>query len=373
MRILAVNWQDPKNPFAGGAEIHLWENLTRFAADGNEVTLVCSSFEGASDEETYDNIRVVRKGGRSLFNYVAPGVVRRELSKNKYDVLIEDINKIPFYTPLYTSEIPILFVIPHLFATTVYQEINFVLGTYIYLWEKPIQWCFRKYPFCVISESTKADLVARGIPAENVSVVECGIDHEMYSPDDSVTKYESPTALYLGRIKKYKGVQYVLKAWPRVLKTYPDARFMVAGDGDYLDNLVAEAGQLGINDSVEFAGYVSSESKVEMMRRSHCIIYPSLKEGWGLTNIEANACGTLALAANSPGLRDSVSDGVSGLLFEHGNVDQLADLIVRVFSDEKLRCDIEQGAITWAERFNWDTSAERLLDVMRRTVNKGRP
>jgi len=373
LRILAVNWQDPRNKYAGGAEIHLWENLTRFVADGHEVTLVCSSFEGAAAEETYDGVRVVRKGGRSLFNYVAPGAVRRELAKRKYDVIVEDINKIPFYTPLYTSNIPVLFVIPHLFATTVYQEINFVMGTYIYLWEKPIQFCFKKYPFCVISKSTKSDLVARGIPEENISVVECGIDHDMYSNDDSVEKYPDPTALYLGRIKKYKGVQYILRAWPYVLKSFPNAKLQIAGDGDYLNNLIAEASKLGISESVEFAGFVSSESKVERMRRSHCIVYPSLKEGWGLTNIEANACGTLAIAADSPGLRDSVQSGVSGMLFEHGNTEQLAEQIIKVFSDEKLRCNFEKGAIEWAENFNWDTSASRLLEVIHETVGKGRP
>ncbi len=372
LRILAVNWQDPKNPFGGGAEVHLWENLKRFALNGHAVTLICSQFEGGEPEDHYDGIRVIRKGGRLYFNFVAPGMIRSELSRNEYDIIIEDINKIPFYTPIYTS-LPILVLIPHLFATTVFREINFVLGSYIYLAEQPIRFFFRGLPYCVISESTREDLVKRGIPRENITVIECGIDHSLYRPDDSIAKYERPTALYLGRVKKYKSIQHVLQAWPQVLRSIPDAGLQIVGGGDYLPALRKMAARLGISDSVEFPGYVQTGSKIERMQRAHCVIYPSLKEGWGLTNIEANACGTLAIAADSPGLRDSVSDGVSGLLFPYGDIKKLAENVTNVFRDQGLRKKLENGAIEWASRFDWNRSAEKMLALMRDIVAKGRP
>ncbi|MFH1893385.1 MAG: glycosyltransferase family 4 protein [Candidatus Zixiibacteriota bacterium] len=372
LRILAVNWQDPKNPFAGGAEVHLWENLKRFAADGHKVTLVCSQFDGASEQDSYDGVRVIRKGGRFYFNFVAPGLIRKELSRNTYDVIVEDINKIPFYTPIYT-DLPILAVIPHLFATTVFREINFVLGTYIYLAEQPIRYFFRKYPYCVISESTKNDLVKRGMPADNITVVECGIDHSFYCLDAAVQKYSKPTALYLGRIKKYKGVQHILTAWPRVLADVPNAKLQIVGDGDYLPALKKVASDLKVADSVEFPGFVSGESKIERMRSAHCVIYPSLKEGWGLTNIEANACGTLAIAADSPGLRDSVSDGVSGALFPYGNKQKLVAAVLKVFKDSDYRERLQRGAVEWASGYDWDTSAGRMLSLLQSVIRKGRP
>lgn len=372
MRILAVNWQDPKNPYGGGAEVHLWENLKRFAAAGHRVTLICSQFKGGDAEDSYDGVRVIRKGGRFYFNFVAPGMIRRELERNKYDVILEDINKIPFYTPLYTA-LPILVVIPHLFATTVFREINFVLGIYIYLAEQPIRFFFRKYPYCVISESTRTDLVGRGIPPDNIKVIECGIDHSLYCPDSSVEKYREPTALYLGRVKKYKSIQHILRAWPRVLERVPDAKLQIVGDGDYLDKLKNMASSIDISASVDFPGFVASDSKIERMRRAHCVIYPSLKEGWGLTNIEANACGTLSVSADSPGLRDSVSDGVSGVLFPYGDVERLADIVIRVLENEEYRRKLEKGALEWASRFDWDSSAERMLALMDEVIRKGRP
>jgi len=372
LRILAVNWQDLKNPFGGGAEVHLWENLKRFVTAGHSVTLVCSRFKGSDPEDLYDGVRVIRKGGRLYFNFVAPGMIRKELSRNNYDIIIEDINKIPFYTPIYTS-LPILVVIPHLFATTVFREINFVLGSYIYLAEQPIRFFFRKFPYCVISESTRTDLTERGIPSDNITVIECGIDHAQYCPDGSVEKYTQPTALYLGRVKKYKSIQHILQTWPDVLKRVPDARLQIVGDGDYLPALRKMASALGISGSVEIPGFVEAESKIERMRKAHCVIYPSLKEGWGLTNIEANACGTLAIAADSPGLRDSVSEGVSGMLFPYGDTARLGEAIIRVFEDDSYRKRLEKGAIEWASGFDWDRSAEKMLSLMQDVVKKGRP
>ncbi len=367
MRILAVNWQDPKNPFAGGAEVHLWENLKRFASGGHSVTLVCCRIENAPAEEVYDGIRVVRKGRRALFNYFAPCAIRRELRRQRYDVLLEDINKIPFYTQLYTS-IPKLLIVPHLFATTVFQEINFVMGMYIYLWEQPLSLLLRNNRYCVISESTKADLVKRGIPADNIEVIECGIDHGLYNPGDRI-KYDTPTALYLGRVKKYKGVQQIIRAWPRVLAKVPNARLQVVGDGDYLEQLKQVASSMNLGSRIEFPGFVPAIEKVDRMRKAHCMIYPSLKEGWGLTNIEANACGTPAIAADSPGLRDSVRDGVSGMLFQYGNEEALAEKVVEIFTNSERRRSLEEGALKWASEFNWDTSADRLLSLMQSVVD----
>jgi len=371
LKILALNWQDPKNPMGGGAEVHLWENLKRFASRGHEVTLLCSDFEGGGPEDFYDGVRVIRRGKRLNFNFVAPGMVKRELKQNDYDILLEDINKIPFYTPLYTK-IPILVIIPHLFATTVFQEINFVLGSYIYIMEQPLRYIYRKFPYCVISESTKEDLIKRGIRADRITVIECGIDHETYSYDEKVQKYEQPTALYLGRVKKYKSIQHLLSAWPKVLEEVPDARLQIVGSGDYLNALKAEGERLGITDSVEFLGFVSKESKIERFRRSWCTVYPSLKEGWGLTNIEANACGTPALASRVPGLKDSVADGKSGMLFEYGDIEQIASQIIKIFTDEELRTRLYRGAREWAAGFNWDDSSRKMIELIEQTAKEGR-
>lgn len=347
---------------SGGAEIHLEELLRRIAAAGHSVTLFCSNYKGGLSEEIIEGIRIVRAGNRYNFNLVAPLHIRRLIRSGNYDLFLEDINKIPFYSPLY-QDLPTLVIIPHLFSTTVFQEINFILGSYIYLAELPLTTVYRKKPFCVISESTMDDMVDRGIPRDNISVIHCGIDSELYNNEKNYTKFDYPSILYLGRIKKYKSVQHLVSAFQLVRQDIPDARLSIVGFGDYLGELKKLAGELRLDDAVEFPGFVSEAKKVEYLCRSHLMVYPSLKEGWGLTNIEANSCGTTVVAANTPGLRDSVKDNYSGLLYEYGNIEQLAERIKQLLTDHKLRNKLEQGALDWAARFDWDKAAERVLKL----------
>ncbi|MDH4156911.1 MAG: glycosyltransferase family 4 protein [candidate division Zixibacteria bacterium] len=367
MKILALNWNDLKNPYAGGAEVHLEELLRRLVTYGHDVTLFCSGWTGCLPEESVAGVKIIRRGNRFNFNLIAPYHLRRLAACEKFDLLLEDINKIPFYTPWFLK-MKTLVVIPHLFATTVFDEINFVLGTYIYLCERPLVRVYRGRPFNVISQSTADDLVKRGIPPGDISVIHCGIDRRTYAPDPSVPKYDRPTILYLGRIKKYKSIQDVIRAFKIVRTKLPDARLMVVGAGDYLPNLKALAGEVGLEHEIEFPGFVSMEDKVERMRRAHVSVLPSLKEGWGLTNIEANSVGTAVVAANVPGLKDSVRDGRTGFLYEHGNIDQLADRLLSVLTDEPLRKRLEQGALEWAAQFNWDQAAKKFESLILEVV-----
>ena len=372
MNILALNWNDLKNPFAGGAEVHLEELLRRLVSYGHSVTLLCSGYPDCLPEETTEGVRIVRRGNRYNFNLIVPGPLRRLIRENDYDLLIEDINKIPFYTPLYVSrkKIKRLVVIPHLFATTVFHEVNAVLASYVFVAEMPFVRMYRGCPFNVISESTAEDMVKRGIPREDISIIHCGIDRQLYAHDISVPKYDQPTVLYLGRLKKYKSVQHLISAFVEVKKAVPNARLMIVGDGDYKPALEQQAATLGLQADVEFPGFVPTADKVDRMRRAHVAVLPSVKEGWGLTNIEANSVGTAVVAADSPGLRDSVKDGETGFLYEYGNITEFAEKLITILTDESLRMKLETGALAWAERFNWDSAGKKFEQLILEVVEK---
>ena len=356
LRILAINWQDMKNPLAGGAELHLQELLSRLAGWGHEITLLCCQFDGAVPEETVDGVRIVRRGRRSVFNWVAPRAARRLLADQRFDVVIEDINKIPFYTPRF-SPVPVLAVVPHLFATTVFHEINLVMASYIYLMEKPVQRYYRDVPFMVISESTRDDLVERGIAKDLIRVVHCGIDHQVYRPDPQQKKFSEPTLTYIGRLKKYKSIDHLFAAVAMIQADFPNLAIEIVGSGDDEPRLRQRAVELGVAPRVRFAGYVSTARKVEIMRRSWAVVCPSLKEGWGLTNIEANACGTPVVCSDVPGLRDSARDGESALLYPYGDIPAFADCLRRMIGDSSLREELALGGIQWAENFHWEEAA----------------
>ncbi|MFC1489832.1 glycosyltransferase family 4 protein [Candidatus Latescibacterota bacterium] len=362
MKILLVNWMDMENPMAGGAEVHLNEIFSRFVRRGDEVTQVSSGYKGCPETGVYDGIKIIRTGNRETFNFAAPRVLRRLDREMNFDLIVEDINKVPLFTPLYLKK-PILTVIPHLFGSTVYQETNPVLASYVYCMERPIPYVYRNAVFEVISESTAADIVKRGVNAEHVRVVHCGMDHDMYNIDESIEKFEQKTILYVGRIKKYKSVDVIIKALPEILTNIPGARLVIVGSGDNLDELKRLAKKLGVSENVVFTGFVSMDEKVDWMRRSHVIVNPSPKEGWGLTNIEANACGTTAVASDADGLRDSVKDGETGLLFPYGNHAVLAEKVIRVLSDNELYARLTKNSIAWAKTFTWDDCAEKTMKI----------
>jgi glycosyltransferase involved in cell wall biosynthesis len=363
LNILALNWEDLSNPQAGGAEVHLQEILKRIARRGHKVTLLCSGWPQCEPTEEIDGIRIVRKGSRFNFNFVAPFALKGLLREQSWDVMIEDINKIPFFSPLF-HRLPLLVVVPHLFSDSVFKEINFVLGTYIYLSEKPIPWIYKGCEFMVISDSTKEDLIRRGLPPDDIHVIHCGIDHRLYHPDPSVRKDPVPTVIYLGRLKKYKSIDHLLNAFSLVLKRIPQVRLVVVGEGDFKGNLISLANRLGIKDNVEFTGFVDMMEKVRRLQKAWVAVCPSFKEGWGLTNVEANACGTPVVASNVPGLKDSVVNGKTGILYEYGNVQELSDCLTRILSDADYREELRRGGLTWAEGFSWDEAAEKTFELM---------
>ena len=370
MKILIFNWQDIRNPLAGGAEVHLHEVFSRIVRMGHEVTLFCSFFKGAKREEIVDGIRVIREGGRYLFNYRVPLGYFVRFQHQKFDIVIDDMNKIPFFTPLYVRE-PQYVITHHLFDKSVFLEVPWLLAMYVYLFEKTgFAVCRRKQvPFIVGSPSTKAELVQKGFQADIVEIINYCVDHHIHRPS-GVPRSPTPLIGYFGRMKKYKCIEQLIHAFAIVSKEIPDIRLVIVGEGDNRASLEALSKELEVAKSVRFTGFVDEQEKVRLMQEVWFVVNTSSKEGWGLTVIEANACGTAALASNVPGLRDAIKDGETGMLYEFGNVQDLAVKIRLLLRDAPLRQRLAQAARAWALTFNWDDAARRTLDLLQWRVDQ---
>lgn len=371
MRILVANWQDIRNPRAGGAEIHLHEVFGRLAARGHEVTLLVSGFEGAPTRETIDGMHVHRTGGRYSYNIHAPRYYKQHLRNRGFDIFVEDLNKVPLFAPYWVRE-PVTLLVHHLFGSTAFQEASLPLATATWLLEKPIPRVYRDLPTMVVSRSTAEDLQHRGFRSTNMSVIPNGVDLEFYSPAADVQRFAEPTLLYLGRLKKYKRVDLVIEAFARVHASVPNARLIIAGKGDARPALEAQIQTLGLASAVEMAGYVTDEQKRDLFRRTWLHVLTSPKEGWGITNIEAAACGTPTVASNSPGLKDSVVDGETGFLVPHGDVAALATRIEQLLRNGELREKLGRQALEHARKFTWDRAAEDTERFLK-TVGLGKP
>jgi len=372
VRLLVINWLDRENPQAGGAEMHLHEIYGRLAERGHDVTLLCSGWDGCAPETVLDGMRVHRVGGRWNFALHVVGAYRAlRRAGGPFDVVVEDINKLPLFTPLWVAE-RVDVVVPHLFGWTAFREASWTVASTVVFAERAIPWVYRRCDFTAISESTRSDLLARGVPVERTRVIYCGIDSGAFTPL-AEARSSIPVIAYVGRLRRYKGVDLILEA----VAAMQDRRVEVeiAGTGDDRPRLEALAASLDLGPRVRFLGFVSEAEKSALLRRAWIVSLTSPKEGWGITNLEAAACGTPVVASDSPGLRESVLDGRTGFLVPHGDVGQLAAAYDRIIADPALVTRLGTAGRAFAESFTWESAADHteahLLQRMREGGHAG--
>ena len=353
MKLLVLNWQDLTNPQAGGAEVHLHEIFGRLAARGHRVSLLASGYAGAAARETVDGMDVHRVGGRHSYTLAARPYYQRHLAGEAWDVVVEDLNKVPLYTPLWVRR-PLVLLVHHLFGETAFREASAPFAAATWLMERPIPRVYRGVPVEAVSESTADDLASRGLPRAPMRIIHNGVDVEFFRPSPAVPRTLQPTFLYVGRLKRYKRIEHAIQALARV----PAARLVIAGRGDDEPRLRAEAERLDVADRVEFAGFVTEERKRELLRSCWATVFPSPKEGWGISVMEAAACATPTVASDSPGLRESVVHEQTGLLHPHGDIAALAAALTRLASTPGEVARLGTGALAFAQRFTWDRSAD---------------
>jgi glycosyltransferase involved in cell wall biosynthesis len=364
-----VNWQDRTNPQAGGAEVHLHEIFGRLARAGHEVHLLCSGYPGAAAEASLDGLAVHRVGSRYGFALRGAPAFGDLAARLRPDVVVEDVNKVPLYLPRRWSG-PFVLLVPHLFGTTAFREVGWPVAVVVWTAERPMPRVYRRALVHAISVSTRDDLVARGFAPEAIRVIYPGVDAERFRPAAEVAKAPEPLFLYVGRMKRYKAVETAIRAVAALRGSggAPDARLLVAGSGDDRARLERCAAEAGASAAVEFLGFVSEERKLQLYRQAWAVVFPSPKEGWGITNVEAAACGTPAVASDSPGLRESVRAGETGLLVPHGDVRALAAALGALAQDAALRERLGAGARAFAEGLPWSRAATATIHHLEEAV-----
>ncbi|MEO8194562.1 MAG: glycosyltransferase family 4 protein [Gemmatimonadales bacterium] len=367
MRILVVNWNDRENPFGGGAEVHLHEIFGRIAARGHRVDLLASGWPECTPRAFLDGIDVHRVGTRYSFQFNARRYFRERLATNGYDVLVEDLNKIPLYTPRWAGP-PVVALVHHLFGTTIFREASIHMAGAVWLAERGIAVVYRGRPFEAVSESTADDLVARDIPRKSIRVIYNGIDTDFFTPAPG-SRSPRPVFAYVGRLKRYKGVDLILQGFATLANA--EARLYIAGAGDYREHLEALAKTLGLEDRVRFLGFISAEEKRDLLRRSWATVFTSPKEGWGLTNLESQACGTPVIASDSPGLRESLINGETGILVPHGDTIALSSAMRKMADSIQSVETLGAAGRRFAERFTWERSTDQTLTHLQEVVQRG--
>jgi len=177
-------------------------------------------------------------------------------------------------------------------------------------------------------------------------------------------KSESQQILFVGRLVPEKGVQVLISAFARLVALYPEARLVIAGVGPFMPRLKEQARALGIEDKVEFIGFVSERERDVLLAQSRITVFPSLYEPFGIVALEAMAAGVPVIVSRTGGLAEIVEEGVTGLTFTPGDPDDLLRCLVYLWQNPDLAWEMGCRARIKTERdYTWDAVADKTLKI----------
>lgn len=366
MKILIFNWRDIKHSWAGGSEIYMFELAKRWVAEGNKVTLFCGQDVGGGlpPEEIIDGIHIYRKGGAYTIYFWAVWYFFKKLRK-ECDVLVDIQNGIPFFSMLYCRK-PKIAISYHVHRMQWFFEFPFPLSFVGYFFERFLfPFFYREIQLIAISKTTRTELIKIGFKKENIHIIYAGVANKNNYTNNK--KFSQPTILYLGRIKKYKRVDMLVRIMPAVLKQIPNARLIIAGWGTEAGAVTDASMKSSIRKRIKILGPVSEAEKKHFLSQSWIFVNPSIGEGWGIAVIEANLYRTPAVAFNVNGLSESIQHGKTGFLAK--NEKDFIDKICLILADKKLRQTISINAGEWAKNFNWDDASKKSLKIIKKVKN----
>ncbi len=367
LRILVCNWRDISHPMAGGAE-RLVHEFARFAsAWGHEVTLFTAKYPGAAEDGLLDGYNVVRKGNQFTVYGWARTLYGSRFRSARYDLILESITGVPWFTPLYARE-PVVALWLHVVGRTFLQELPLPLAVAGWFAEASIPAIYRHTHLVALTNLFRQQLVSEGLSEDKIHVVSPGLDHSVYCPGQG--KSATPSMVFVGPIKGYKHPEAALKVLADLLLEFSSLRLDVVGwdRGGLSEFLVKRAAQLGVLEHVTFHGWLPEERKAKLLQQAWVLLQPSEREGWSLGVMEAAACGTPAVATAVGGMRESVRHGVTGLLVPFGDERAMVDATRAIFLDDSLKKALAVAAADWAMRFSWERFAREILSVLRKAA-----
>ncbi len=217
----------------------------------------------------------------------------------------------------------------------------------------------------VISESTKRDVLRfYGLPPEKVHVVLSGYDSQRFAPHPGeVADGSPPYVLYVGNVMPHKNLLRLVEAFALVARK-TSVNLVVRGSGRsaHVQSLRRRIAALGIEPRVDWQPYAQPEELPRLYRGARMLVLPSLYEGFGLTALEAMACGTPIVAANVSSIPEVVGD--AALLVDPRDTDALAEALLRLLTEESLRRELIARGLARAAAFSWERTARQVLAVL---------
>ncbi|MBU2663975.1 glycosyltransferase family 4 protein [Actinoplanes bogorensis] len=368
--VLFLNWRDTRNPQGGGSEVYVERIAAELMRRGHRATLLCASHRfGPAEERTTDGVRVLRRGGRHtlylraallwLAGYLGLGPLSRR--HGRPGVIVDVGNGLPFLAPVW-SRVPVIALVHHVHREQWPVVLSPRLAKFGWWIESSLSpRVYRKCRYVTVSAATRDELAVLGVDPERVSIIHNGTpDMTTAAPVDRTA---DPSLVVLGRLVPHKQVEVAIDAVAALADELPGITLVVAGQGWWDVALKDYAASLGVADRVRFAGFVDDAQKRTLLSEAWVALTPSLKEGWGLTIVEAAAVGTPNVAfRGAGGVEESLVDGRTGLL-----ADDSADYTEKVrqlLTDHNRRLAMGTAARAHAARFTWPAAGERFAALV---------
>ena len=371
-KLLMITWRDIKSPFSGGAE-NLSHNILKELKNKYNITVWSSAFPNCKRFQKIDGIQYIRMGSKK-YNFIGPynwrvyfTVFRHYWFTNKrkldFDVVIEQINNIPFLFALYGKKNTILYI-NQLCRINWFYQMPKIFALFGYLIFEPFYlWLLRNKKVITISQSTKSDLLKFGFKDKSINIIPTAIDISPVNYSKYLSKFKDFSLLSIGNIRGMKRTIDQMRAFELAKKTIPQLKLYIAGSpgGGYAARVFDFIHKSPNKKDIIYLGHISKEKKKKLMQKSHCLLVTSIKEGWGLVVTEAASQGTPSIVYNVDGLKDSVKHNKTGLICEVDSPKNLARNIVRLYKNNSLYNKLQSNGLQWSRKLTYKNSAKSFL------------
>jgi len=342
-----LNWRDPKNPLAGGAERVTLAYLKALAERGHEVYWFANGFAGCESEETFDGIHFVRGGGMGSSVLKAVAWYRKQ---KPFDLVMDQHHGIPWFVPLWCGTNNVSYI----------HEVLGPIWSAFYPWpistfgrwqERWTHWMYRNVPFWTASSCTKEILHSRGV--KSVKQIPYGVDTVALARLEPKPLTTPLKLAVVSRLAPNKRIDHAVRTVSCLAERNIAAHLTIVGGGETEGLLRGLVSELRLGEKVTFAGRLSEADKDALLRDVHFLLHTSQREGWGLNVIEANAMGTPAAVYPVEGLIESTLHDETGVVSEQETPESLAKGIIAVLNKSERYEMYRRAALERARSFHW--------------------